>query len=53
FEMPKITRYMVVVIQGLIILFAGAMENMFRPQIEDFFRRQVEKRRAAVAQAAE
>ena len=53
FEMPKITRYMVVVIQGLIILIAGAMENMFRPQIEEFFRRQVERRRAATAQAAE
>lgn len=53
FEMPKITRYMVVVIQGLIILFAGAMENMFRPQIEDFFRRQVERRRAAGPQAVE
>lgn len=53
FEMPKITRYMVVVIQGLIILFAGAMENMFRPQIEDFFRRQVERRRAGAMQAAE
>jgi len=39
FEMPKLTREMVVVIQGLVILFAGALENMFRPQIEGFFRR--------------
>ena len=37
FDMPKITREMVVVIQGLVILFAGALENMFRPQIEGFF----------------
>ena len=39
FEMPEITRDMVVVIQGLVILFAGALENMFRPKIEALFRR--------------
>ena len=39
FEIPTITRDMVVVIQGLVILFAGALENMFRPQIERLFRR--------------
>ncbi len=33
FEMPNISRDMIVVIQGLVILFAGALENMFRPQI--------------------
>lgn len=38
-EMPEITRDMVVVIQGLVILFAGALENMFRPKIEALFRR--------------
>jgi general nucleoside transport system permease protein len=27
------------VIQGLVILFAGALENLFRPRIEALFRR--------------
>lgn len=31
FEIPSISRDMIVVIQGLVILFAGALENMFRP----------------------
>ncbi len=39
FEMPAITRDMVVVIQGLVVLFAGAMEFMFRPAIARFFQR--------------
>ena len=47
FDMPKITREMVVVIQGLVILFAGALENMFRPQIEGFFLARAEARMAA------
>jgi len=34
FEMPKITREMVVVIQGLIILFSGALAYMINPYIE-------------------
>ncbi|MGI9480858.1 MAG: ABC transporter permease [Hyphomicrobiales bacterium] len=34
FEKPKITRDMVVVIQGLIIFFAGAMEHLFRPHLQ-------------------
>lgn len=33
FEMPNITREMIVVIQGLVILFAGALEFMFRPAL--------------------
>ncbi|RFC00255.1 sugar ABC transporter permease [Rhizobium leguminosarum bv. trifolii] len=33
FEMPNITREMILVIQGLVILFAGALEYMFRPAI--------------------
>lgn len=33
FEMPEISRDMIVIIQGLVILFAGAMEHMFRPSI--------------------
>ena len=37
FDMPNITRYMFVAVQGVIILFSGALENLFRPQIESFF----------------
>ena len=33
FEMPSISRDMIVIIQGLVILFAGAPEHMFRPAI--------------------
>jgi len=33
FEMPNITREMIVVIQGLVILFAGALEYMYRPAL--------------------
>ncbi len=39
FEMPTITRDLIVMIQGLVILFAGAMEHMFRDPVEGFFRR--------------
>jgi general nucleoside transport system permease protein len=39
FEMPAINREMVVVIQGLVILFCGALENLFRDPIEAIFRR--------------
>jgi simple sugar transport system permease protein len=37
FDMPKITRDMIVVIQGLVILFAGALEHMFRPTLVRIF----------------
>ena len=37
FDMPTITRDMVVVIQGLVILFAGALENLFRPSLKRLF----------------
>lgn len=37
--MPAINRDMVVVIQGLVILFCGALENMFRPALARLFRR--------------
>ncbi|MBP0441125.1 ABC transporter permease [Tianweitania sediminis] len=37
FEMPAISRDMIVIIQGLVILFAGALEHMFRPPIQAFF----------------
>ncbi len=39
FDMPAITRDMIVLIQGLVILFAGAMEHMFRPAVSTFFLR--------------
>ena len=39
FDVPRITREMVVVIQGLVILFSGALEYMFKPRIEALFRR--------------
>jgi general nucleoside transport system permease protein len=37
FEMPSISRDMIVIIQGLVILFAGALEHMFRPAIQTAF----------------
>ncbi len=49
FDMPNVTRDMVVVIQGLVILFSGALENMFRPTIEGLF---VRRRRATVQAGA-
>ena len=33
FDMPAISRDMIVIIQGLVILFAGALENMIRPGV--------------------
>ncbi|WP_417457822.1 ABC transporter permease [Kordiimonas sp.] len=39
FEMPNITRDLIVMIQGLVILFAGAMEHLFRDPIERLFLR--------------
>jgi general nucleoside transport system permease protein len=37
FEMPAISRDMIVIIQGLVILFAGALEHMFRPAVQALF----------------
>jgi len=37
FDMPNISRDMIIVIQGLVILFAGALEHMFRPTLISFF----------------
>ncbi|MEL0635542.1 ABC transporter permease [Marinomonas sp. TI.3.20] len=45
FDMPEITPDIVVVIQGLVILFSGALEHMFKDRIEGFF-----IRRATAAQ---
>ena len=39
FEMQSITRDIIVMIQGLVILFAGAMEYMFRPALSRIFTR--------------
>ncbi|MEM8956477.1 MAG: ABC transporter permease [Pseudomonadota bacterium] len=53
FEMPSISREMIVVIQALVILFTGALDNMVRMPIESFYA--ARKRRASRArmQAAE
>lgn len=39
FEMPNITREMIVVIQGLVILFAYALEYMYRLTIVRIYQR--------------
>ena len=38
FEMPKVSRELVVVIQGLVILFVGALEFLFLPVLLPWFR---------------
>jgi simple sugar transport system permease protein len=38
FEMPHITRDMVVAIQGLVILFCGALEYLFAPALARLLR---------------
>ena len=47
FDMPKINRDMVVVIQGLVILFCGALENVFRGPLGAVFARFAKKAEAA------
>jgi simple sugar transport system permease protein len=37
FDLPKVNRDMVVVIQGLVILFCGALENLFRVPLTHFY----------------
>ena len=37
FERPLISRDMIVVIQGLVILFMGALEEAFRPRLSILF----------------
>jgi simple sugar transport system permease protein len=39
FDRPRISRDMIVVIQALVILFAGALEHMFRPALVALFTR--------------
>jgi general nucleoside transport system permease protein len=42
FEMPTLTRDMVIAIQGLVILFCGALEQLFRGPLERLFARRVD-----------
>ncbi len=51
FDMPTITRDMTVVIQGLVILFSGALVHFTRPWFDWLFARLTQ--RAAVARAAQ
>ena len=44
FDMPKISRDMIVVIQALVILFTGALENLVRVPVERAFLRRAEGR---------
>ncbi|MCC6006052.1 MAG: ABC transporter permease [Rhodobacteraceae bacterium] len=44
FEMPAITREMILVIQALVILFTGALENMVRMPVERLFARLRQRR---------
>ena len=39
FEIPHINRDMVIVIQGLVILFCGALENLFRRPLLSLWKR--------------
>jgi len=41
FEMPTLTRDMVIAIQGLVILFCGALEQLFRGPLERVFARRI------------
>ena len=41
FDMPKISRDMIVVIQGLVVLFAGALEHMFRRPVAALLARRI------------
>jgi ABC-type uncharacterized transport system permease subunit len=41
FDMPQVTRDIVVVIEGLAVLFCGALENLFRSRIARWLGRQV------------
>ena len=51
FWMPSITRDMIIAIQGLVILFAGALEGLFRPAIVAFFNARHDARKAREAAA--
>ncbi|MEM1286932.1 MAG: ABC transporter permease [Pseudomonadota bacterium] len=53
FSMPSITRDMIIAIQGLVILFAGALEGLFRPAIVGFFNALYDRRRARQTAASQ
>ncbi len=46
-EMPAISKEMVLVIQALIILFTGALDNMVRDPVERFFINRQKKKKGA------
>ena len=50
FDKPGVTRDMVVLIQGLVILLAGALEYMFRPSLVQLFQHFTKP--AAIAEGA-
>jgi len=50
FDMPKLTRDMVVVIQGLIILVCGALEQALRVPLDALFRRRSDSGSAIAAE---
>jgi len=52
FEIPAITRDMTTVIQGLVILFSGALVHLTRPWFERLFAFLLQRRPAAAAQGA-
>jgi len=52
FEMPAVSREMIVVIQALVILFTGALDNMVRMPMEAFFLARHRRQEAAAAAAA-
>ena len=41
FEIQRITPEVVVLIQGLIILFTGALENLFKDKVYSLFKKKV------------
>jgi len=47
FDMPRINRDMVVVIQGLVILFCGALENLFKAPVTAWWMRLRRRREEA------
>ncbi|MFO1147137.1 MAG: ABC transporter permease [Alsobacter sp.] len=52
FDMPAITRDMIVTISGLVILFAGALDGIFRRPLAAFFTRLARRSRAGAASEA-
>ncbi|ODT14044.1 MAG: sugar ABC transporter permease [Kaistia sp. SCN 65-12] len=52
FDMPNISREVIILIQGLVILFAGALEHMFRPALIAIFAAKPKSRTASAAGAA-